>query len=223
VTELATSAIAFSIRNRQSAFGNMRRTGILFLVSGPSGSGKSTLCRRLAAEGEAQFSISCTTRPPRPGEEHGREYYFLREEEMTRRVAAGDFLEHAYVHGNHYGTLLSEVIDRLASGIDVVMDIDVQGAALVRACEDPAIRLALVDLFVMPPDEEELAKRLNGRGTDSAEVIELRMRNAIDEMRHWPEYKYRLLSATPEEDYARFKALLIGERLRVDRLKVEAE
>ena len=222
-TRNAIAGVAFSVRNCTSPSAVMSRTGILFLVSGPSGSGKSTLCRRLAAEGEAQFSISCTTRPPRPGEEHGREYYFLREEEMTQRVAAGDFLEHAYVHDNHYGTLRSEVIDRLASGIDVVMDIDVQGAALVRACDDPAIRLALVDLFVMPPDEEELAARLNGRGTDSAEVIELRMRNAIDEMRHWPEYKYRLLSASHEEDYAKFKALLIGERLRVDRLKAEAE
>lgn len=197
----------------------MARTGILFLVSGPSGSGKSTLCRRLAEEGEAQFSVSCTTRKPRPGEEHGREYYFLGEKEMTRRVESGDFLEHALVHGNHYGTLRSEVTGRLSAGIDVVMDIDVQGAALVRSCEDPAIRLALVDLFVMPQDEAELAKRLNGRGTDSAEVIELRLRNAIDEMRHWPEYRYRLLSATHEEDYAKFKALLIGERLRVARLK----
>ena len=198
----------------------MARTGILFLVSGPSGSGKSTLCRRLAEEGEAQFSVSCTTRKPRPGEEHGREYYFLSAEEMIRREEAGEFLEHALVHGNHYGTLRSEVTGRLSAGIDVVMDIDVQGAALVRSCEDPAIRLALVDLFVMPQDEAELAKRLNGRGTDSAEVIELRLRNAIDEMRHWPEYRYRLLSATHEEDYAKFKALLIGERLRVARLKV---
>ena len=109
---------------------------------------------------------------------------------MIRREEAGDFLEHALVHGNHYGTLRSEVTGRLSAGIDVVMDIDVQGAALVRSCEDPAIRLALVDLFVMPQDEAELAKRLNGRGTDSAEVIELRLRNAIDEMRHWPEYRY---------------------------------
>lgn len=196
----------------------MNRSGILYLVSGPSGSGKSTLCRRLAAEGEAEFSISCTTRPPRPGEAHGREYHFLSPAEFDERVGAGHFLEHALVHGNHYGTLRSEVLGRLAGGIDVVMDIDVQGAALVRECADPAIRLALVDLFVMPPDEAELAARLNGRGTDSAEVIELRLRNAIDEMRHWPEYRYRLLSATPDEDYARFKALLIGERLRVDRL-----
>jgi guanylate kinase len=195
------------------------RSGILYLVSGPSGSGKSTLCRRLAAEGEAEFSVSCTTRPPRPGEEHGRDYYFLGAGEFTAKAAAGDFLEHALVHGNHYGTLRAEVLGRLAAGTDVVMDIDVQGAAQVRACADPAIRLALVDLFVMPPDEAELEKRLRGRGTDSPQVIELRLRNAIGEMSHWTEYRYRLLSATREEDYAKFKALLIGERLRVSRLR----
>ena len=197
----------------------MARTGILFLVSGPSGSGKSTLCRRLAKDGEAEFSISCTTRQPRFGETHGREYYFLSTEEFIAKAEAGDFLEHALVHGNHYGTLRSEVIGRLAAGIDVVMDIDVQGAAQVRSCDDESIRIALVDLFVMPPDEEELARRLNGRGTDSAEVIELRLLNAIDEMRHWPEYRYRLLSATHEEDYGQFKALLVGERLKVSRLR----
>ena len=195
------------------------RSGILFLVSGPSGSGKSTLCRRLAAEGEAEFSVSCTTRPPRFGETHGKEYFFLTEPEFSEKVAAGDFLEHALVHGNHYGTLRSEVVGRLSAGIDVVMDIDVQGAGQVRACEDPAIKLALVDLFVMPPDESELARRLRGRGTDSDEVIALRLRNAIGEMSHWPEYRYRLLSATPEEDFARFKSLLVGERLRVSRLR----
>jgi guanylate kinase len=200
----------------------MARSGILYLVSGPSGSGKSTLCRRLAAEGEAEFSVSCTTRPPRFGETHGKEYFFLSVEEFTAKVADGDFLEHALVHGNHYGTLRSEVLGRLSSGIDVVMDIDVQGAAQVRACQDPAIRLALVDLFVMPPDEAELARRLRGRGTDSDEVIALRLHNAIGEMSHWPEYRYRLLSATPEEDFERFKSLLVGERLRVSRLRKDS-
>ncbi|MEK7951013.1 guanylate kinase [Luteolibacter soli] len=194
------------------------RSGILYLVSGPSGSGKSTLCRRLAAEGEAEFSVSCTTRQPRFGETHGKEYFFLTVEEFEARVAAGDFLEHALVHGNHYGTLRSEVIGRLAAGIDVVMDIDVQGAAQVRACENESIRLALVDLFVMPPDEDELARRLRGRGTDSDEVIALRLSNAIDEMHHWPEYRFRLLSGRPEKDYAKFKSLLFGERMRVSRL-----
>ncbi|MEM9235806.1 MAG: guanylate kinase [Verrucomicrobiota bacterium] len=194
------------------------RTGILLLVSGPSGSGKSTLCRRLADEGEASFSVSCTTREPRAGETDGVEYHFLDKDEFVRRVEAGDFLEHAEVHGNFYGTLRSEVMDRLKAGGDVVMDIDVQGAAQVRDCEDELIRASLVDLFVMPPSEKELAARLTGRATDSEEVIALRLKNAIEEMSHWSKYRYRLVSATREEDYTRFKALLIGERMRVSRL-----
>jgi guanylate kinase len=195
------------------------RTGILYLVSGPSGSGKSTLCRRLEAEGEAEFSVSCTTRAPREGERHGSEYYFLSSEEFDQKVAAGELLEHAEVHGNRYGTLRSEVIDRLSAGKDVVMDIDVQGADQVRACADEAIQRALVDLFVMPPNERELEARLTGRGTDSEEVIALRLKNAIEEMAHWPQYRYRLLSATREEDYSRFKALLVAERMRVSRFE----
>jgi guanylate kinase len=194
------------------------RHGILLVVSGPSGSGKTTLCRRIANEGEMHYSISCTTRPPRSGEQNGRDYHFLSSEEFTRRVDAGDFLEHACVHGNHYGTLRSEVCDFLMKGMDVVMDIDVQGATQVRACQDPMIANSLVDLFVMPQDEAELLTRLSGRGTDSAEVIALRMHNALEEMSHWPEYGYRLLSGTQEEDYFRFKSLLIGQRLRVSRL-----
>ncbi len=196
-----------------------QRNGILLVVSGPSGSGKTTLCRRIANERETHYSISCTTRPPRPGEVHGRDYHFLSVEEFTLRVESGDFLEHACVHGNHYGTLRSEVISFLEKGMDVVMDIDVQGAAQVRGCEDRMIRSSLVDLFVMPPDETELLARLSGRGTDSAEVIALRMHNALEEMRHWPEYTFRLLSGTQEEDYLRFKSLLLGERLRVSRLQ----
>ena len=190
------------------------RTGILLVVSGPSGSGKTTLCRRLADEKAAHYSISCTTRPPRPGEVHD----FLSTAQFQEQLAAGAFLEHALVHGNHYGTLRSEVLGHLADGIDVVMDIDVQGAAQVRACEDPAIVRARVDLFVMPPNEHELHARLAGRGTDSEETIALRMKNAMEEMRHWSTYTYRLLSSTREEDYMRFRALLMAEQLRVSRL-----
>jgi len=193
------------------------RTGILLLVSGPSGSGKTTLCRRLSGENEAHYSISCTTRSPRPGEVNGRDYHFLTPDEFSRRVAAGEFLEHATVHGNSYGTLQSEVLGYLSNGTDVVMDIDVQGAAQVRACEDPAIRAALVDIFVMPATEEELHARLSGRGTDSAEVIALRMRNALEEIAHQHEYTFHLHSGTHEEDYLRFKALLLAERLRAAR------
>lgn len=196
-----------------------QRTGILLVVSGPSGSGKTTLCRSLAGENEAHYSISCTTRSPRPGEIDGKDYHFLSRERFLSKRHNGEFLESAEVHGNLYGTLRSEVIQYLASGCDVVMDLDVQGAELVRKCEDASIRAALVDLFVMPANEEELFKRLSGRGTDSAEVIELRMKNAIEETRHWSEYTYRLISGTQEEDYTRFKSLIVAERLRVSRIK----
>jgi len=196
-----------------------QRTGILLVVSGPSGSGKTTLCRRLAGENEAHYSISCTTRSPRPGEIDGKDYHFLSREQFLSKRQNGEFLESAEVHGNLYGTLRSEVVQYLAVGRDVVMDLDVQGAELVRKSEDTSIRATLVDLFVMPANEEELLKRLSGRGTDSAEVIELRMKNAIEETRHWSEYTYRLISGTQEEDYARFKSLIVAERLRVSRIK----
>lgn len=194
------------------------RTGILLLVSGPSGSGKTTLCRRLADEGEVAYSTSCTTRRAREGETDGHDYHFLTREKFIQRVDAGDFLEHAEVHGNFYGTLKDEVLDRIAEGTDVVMDIDVQGADQVRACADADIQTALVDLFVMPPTEDELLKRLTGRGTDSEETISLRMKNALGEIEYWPKYKYNLLSGTHEEDYTKFKALVIAERLSVSRL-----
>ncbi|MGY8647063.1 MAG: guanylate kinase [Verrucomicrobiales bacterium] len=196
----------------------MSRTGILLVVSGPSGSGKTTLCRRLADEEEAHYSISCTTRAPRNGEVNGKDYHFLDRDDFTKRIQTGNFLEHAEVHGNHYGTLKSEVLNYISKGVDVVMDIDVQGATLVRACEDPEIQTALTDLFVMPPSKGELRARLTGRGTDTDDIIALRMKNALDEIEHWPSYSYRLLSATREEDYTRFKSLIISERLRISRL-----
>jgi guanylate kinase len=152
------------------------RTGILLLVSGPSGSGKTTLCRRLADEKEAHYSISCTTRAAREGEVNGRDYHFLTKENFTARIEAGKLLEYAEVHGNFYGTLKSEVLDHLTTGTDVVMDIDVQGATQVRGCADQGIQTALIDIFVMPPSEDELLARLTGRGTDAEEVIALRMR-----------------------------------------------
>lgn len=195
-----------------------QRTGILLVVSGPSGSGKTTLCRRLASENEAHYSISCTTRSPRPGETNGKDYHFLSREEFLSKRLTGEFLESAEVHGNLYGTLRSEVLQYLQAGQDVVMDLDVQGAELVRKCEDASIRCALVDLFVMPGDEHELFKRLSNRGTDSAEVIQLRMKNAMEEISQWPKYTYRLLSGTQEEDYARFKSLIVAERLRISRM-----
>jgi guanylate kinase len=194
------------------------RTGILLVVSGPSGSGKTTLCRQLADSGEAHYSISCTTRDPRPGEEHGKDYHFLSKEEFYHKLEAREFLEHAVVHGNLYGSLKSEVVSYLQAGTDVVMDIDVQGANQVRDCGDADVHRAFADLFVMPPSNEALRERLSDRGTDSEETINLRMANALEEMRHWKRYTYLLLSSTREEDYAKFQALVTAERLRVSRI-----
>jgi guanylate kinase len=194
------------------------RTGILLVVSGPSGSGKTTLCRRLADSGEVRYSISCTTRPPRPGEVDGRDYHFMDRPEFEARLQTGDFFEHALVHGNFYGSLKSEVVARLEAGVDVVMDIDVQGAAQIRESRDAGIRRAMVDLFVMPSGEQELRARLSGRGTDAEDVISLRMANALEEMKHWQEYTYLMISSTREEDYSRLLALVNTERMRASRL-----
>lgn len=197
-----------------------QRRGILCVVSGPSGSGKTTLCQRFSREdAEAVYAVSATTREPREGEVHGRDYFFLNREDFERRIAGGDFLEHAEVHGNLYGTLKSEVIGHLAEGRDVLMDLDVQGGALVRKNGDPTIREALVDIFILPPSEEELENRLRGRGTEGREQRDLRLRNALEEMRHWDRYAYTIVSGDRESDFAAFRSILLGERCRSRRLR----
>ena len=181
--------------------------GSLLIVSGPSGSGKTTLCRRAEAAGLTAYSISCTTRQPRPGEQDGVDYHFLTPEVFAAKVAAGEFLEHATVHGNSYGTLKADIIDLLQQGKNVVMDIDVQGAASIRACDDAIIRRAYADVYIHVPSAE-LEARLRGRQTDSEEVIQLRLHNAAEEDARQAEYQYALVSGDREADYSRFLALL---------------
>lgn len=186
---------------------NNMMLGTLLIVSGPSGSGKTTLCRRAEAAGLTAYSISCTTRAPRPGEKDGVDYYFLSPDAFAAKVAAGEFLEYACVHGNSYGTLRSEVVRLLQSGRTVVMDIDVQGAASIRACQDPTIRRAYADVYIHVPPAE-LEARLRGRCTDSEDTIRLRLHNAATEDARRGEYQYLLTSGDREQDYARFVALL---------------
>ena len=187
--------------------------GTLLIVSGPSGSGKTTLCRRAEAEGLTAYSISCTTRAPRPGEQDGVDYHFLTPEVFAAKVAAGEFLEHATVHGNSYGTLKADIIDLLQQGKNVVMDIDVQGAASIRACDDAIIRRAYADIYIHVPSAE-LEARLRGRQTDSEEVIQLRLHNAAEEDARQGEYMYALISGDREADYSRFLALLTTLSMR---------
>jgi guanylate kinase len=173
---------------------------LLLVISAPSGAGKSSLCNRLIEKfPEMIYSISCTTRAPRGNERNGVHYHFLSEEEFCARIANGEFLEHALVHGNRYGTLKQTVVDALAQGLDIIMDIDVQGAQQIRsACaamrNDDVIRQSFVDIFIAPPSMEELQRRLCGRGTDSADVIERRMRNAEEEIKHHPHYQYTVIN-----------------------------
>ena len=158
----------------------------------------------------------------RPGEVDGRDYFFVTEEGFKRRIEAGDFLEHALVHGRHYGTLKSEVIPQLAAGKDVVMDLDPQGAAQLRGCEDPAIRHSLVDVFILPAGVEELRARLRNRSSETEAELQLRLLNAIDEMQHWPLYAYTIVSRSKEEDLAKFLSIFTAERLRSSRLRFPA-
>lgn len=171
----------------------------------------------MVKQGGCTFSISCTTRPPREGETDGKDYYFLATEDFENKVTAGEFLEHARVHGHLYGTLKSSVMKFLQQGIDVLMDIDVQGAELIRRCDDEPIRLAQTDIFILPPSIEELESRLKGRGTETEEELTLRMRNATREMAYWSSYDYVLISGTPEQDFARFSTIIHAERMRSSR------
>jgi guanylate kinase len=199
------------------------RRGILFVISAPSGGGKSTLLNLLRPTRDFVYSISCTTRPPRPGEEHGREYFFLSPEEFEHRVQVGDFLEHARVHNHRYGTLRETVMKSVHAGEDMLIDVDVQGAAAIRHNADAEIQQALVDVFLMPASLQELRRRLNKRGTESPEQLELRLRNAVAEMAEWPSYKYVVLSGEPEEDLVNFRAIMTAERMRSHRLNFAGE
>lgn len=189
-----------------------RRLGILFVVSAPSGAGKSTLLNALRQTPDFVYSVSYTTRSPRAGEVNGEDYTFVTKEEFEQRLAGGEFLEHAEVHGNYYGTLRSTVVEQLHDGVDVLIDIDVQGARQIRADENSAIRDAVADIFIMPPSLDELRRRLNKRGTETPEQIETRLHNAAAEMEAWHDYRYTIVSGSVEEDLQKFRAIMRAER-----------
>ncbi|PCC75505.1 guanylate kinase [Nannocystis exedens] len=194
--------------------------GLLLVVSSPSGAGKTTLCRRLRDEfAQIQFSVSYTTRSPRPGEVHGREYFFVDRDAFTAMVARDEFAEYALVHGNNYGTSASLVREALASGTDLLFDIDFQGGRQLRRCFPADVVL----VFILPPSLGELQRRLQARNTDAPEVIERRLRVARDELSHYAEYDYVIVNDDLNRAYAALRAIYIAESHRCARQRSAAE
>jgi guanylate kinase len=193
---------------------------LLIVISAPSGGGKTTLCQQLlAARPDMTHAVTCTTRPPRPGEKDGVDYHFLDAAEFQRRIQAGDFLEHAMVFGRNYGTLKSEVLDRLCAGQDVLLNVDVQGAATIReqAQTEPELRRALVTVFLAPASVTVLEERLKKRGADTPGEIQKRLGVARREIAQWQNFDYLLISSTIQEDLGRMLAIVEVEKLRTAR------
>jgi guanylate kinase len=191
-----------------------KRRGILFVISSPSGAGKSTISRKLlGADHGLEMSVSATTRPARPGEVDGKDYHFVDLEHFRASVEKGEFLEWAHVFGNRYGTPRAPVEAALASGQDVLFDIDWQGAQQLyqQAGGD------IVRIFIFPPSMEELERRLRARRTDSDEVITNRMARAATEVSHWDGYDYVLVNDDVDACYAKVATILQAERLKRSR------
>jgi len=188
------------------------------VVSAPSGAGKTTLVERIRQSPNLFYSVSCTTRAPRAGEIDGEHYQFLSAADFHARIDAGDFLEHAKLHAHLYGTLREPVLTNLKNGVDVLIDIDTQGAATIRNCDDPIVRQALADIFIMPPDVEELRRRLEKRGTESVQQIESRLATAMREMELWRDYRYTIVSGSIEEDLEKVRNIMSAETFLSRRL-----
>ena len=189
------------------------RKGLLIVVSGASGTGKGTVCKKILADlPEVAYSISATTRKPRPGEIDGKEYYFLSVEEFKAWIAEEKFLEYAEVYGNFYGTPLNKIEERLNRGEDILLEIDVQGALNVkRKCPDG------VYIFLLPPSLEELKSRIEGRGTENPESLARRLKNAVAEIKIGLEYDYVVVNDTIDNAAEQIKEILTAERLKVAR------
>ncbi|MBU9820825.1 guanylate kinase [Rahnella sp. BCC 1045] len=192
--------------------------GTLYIVSAPSGAGKSSLIQALLKTQplyDTQVSISHTTRTERPGEKHGEHYFFVSKEEFREMIERDAFLEHAEVFGNYYGTSREAIEQVLASGVDVFLDIDWQGAQQIRK-RMPQAR----SIFVLPPSKDELDRRLRGRGQDSEEVIAKRMAQAVAEMTHFAEYDYLIVNDDFDLALSDLKTIIRAERLRLSRQRL---
>src|SRR5208282_1880729 len=189
----------------------------VFIISAPSGSGKSTLTQRLIAEApDLRFSISYTTRAPRGQESDGKDYFFISKDQFEARIAKGEFLEHAKVFDNYYGTHVGELERAAAEGVDLILDIDVQGARQLKG-KLPAA----VSIFILPPSREVLEQRLRARSQDSEPVIARRLREAAEEIRNYSQYDYVLVNAQVEASVETLKSIVKATRSRRDRMERE--
>lgn len=197
--------------------------GLLLIVSAPSGAGKTTVCEGvLALNPNCIRAVTCTTRAPREGEKDGVDYYFLEAADFLKRVQAGNFLEHATVYGNSYGTLKSEILAKLRQGRDVLLSVDVQGASAIRerGRTDPELQKSLVTIFIAPASIAVLEDRLRKRNTDSEQAIQKRLGVAKQELSHWKHFDYLVLSETIERDLERVQAIITAEKLRQFRARL---
>lgn len=200
VKELETSSTVNHVTSR----------GTLFVVSSPSGGGKGTIIRHVLAEDEnLRYSVSYTTRAPRLGEVNGREYFFVNRETFEEMAAAGEFLEWACVHGNLYGTAKNQIIEETAAGSDIILEVDVQGAASVRQ-----LLMDSVSIFILPPSYDVLRQRLIARGTDSPEELELRLRNAPDELKQYSAFDYVIINDEIARAAGQLASIIDAERAR---------
>lgn len=193
---------------------DIHRRGLMLVLSSPSGAGKTTLSRRLLeSDGEITMSVSATTRKPRPGEEDGKDYHFLTTEDFGVMRNKGEFLEHAKVFDNYYGTPKGPVEEALSAGRDVMFDIDWQGTQQL----DESASNDLVKVFILPPSGHELEKRLNTRAQDPPDVVAGRMAKASDEISHYAEYDYIIVNDDVEKALKELTAILVAERVRRER------
>ncbi len=204
-------------------FKNYKRFGAVLVVSGPSGAGKSTICKELLEGNNLHFSISCTTRKPRPGEIHGKHYYFITIEEFEKRIENNEFIEHANVHGNYYGTLKKEVLDLIKKGNNVLLDVDVQGAMKIKetSLDDEILKKCTEYIFIAPPSFAELEKRLRGRGTEPEEVILKRLHNARKELEFCWKYDYLVVNEIVEKALNEMNAILISLNKKTKRIVID--
>ncbi len=192
------------------------RRGILYIVSAPSGAGKTTLCKQIVASVPGVWhSVSCTTRLPRPGEDHGREYFFTDDHVFQGMVARDEFLEYAHVHSHWYGTPRKPLMDKIEAGIDVLLEIDVQGALQIKKSFENA-----VSIFILPPSLDVLRTRLQNRGSDSQEEIARRLRTVKEEIRHFQEYSYIVCNDDLTRSLHDLRSIFWAERLKTHRLDV---